>query len=114
MIPVEKERIAELEEENYVEVKFIKTQEISWAQVAVHHLAGGDYVELKFNNSCVTFCTDRYIDIELSVNDQQGLKIPNSAIAVKEFFIIPEEYMSKGGANGNYGVSMENQMKMGI
>jgi len=90
-----------------VEVKFIKTQEISWAQVAVHHLAGGDYVELKFNNSCVTFCTDRYIDIELSVNDQQGLKIPNSAIAVKEFFIIPEEYMSKGGANGNYGVSME-------
>ncbi len=107
MIPVEKDRAAELEEEEYVEVKFIKTQETSWAQVVVHHLGGGEYVELKFNNSCVTFCSDRYVDIELYVNDKQGLKIPNSAIAVKEFFIIPEEYMSKGGANGNYGVLME-------
>ena len=51
--------------------------------------------------------TDRFVDIELVVDDKQGLKIPNSAIAEKEFFIIPAEYMSKGGANGNYGVLME-------
>ena len=62
------------------------------------------YAELIFNNSCISFCTDRYIDIELVVNDQQGLKIPNSAIAEKEFFIIPADFMTKGGPNGNYGV----------
>lgn len=107
MIPVDEERAAELEEKEYVEVKFIKTQEISWGQVVIHHLAGGIYAQLIFNNSCVSFCTDRFVDIELVVNDNQGLKIPNSAIAEKEFFIIPKEYMSKGGANGNYGVLME-------
>lgn len=107
MIPVEKDRAEELEEKEYVEVKFIKTQETSWGQVVIHHLADGDYAELIFNNSCVSFCADRYVDIELVVSDIQGLKIPNSAIAEKEFFIIPAEYMSKGGPNGNYGVSIE-------
>lgn len=107
MIPVDESRAAEMEEAEYVEVKFIKTQETSWGQVVIHRLADGIYAELIFNNSCVSFCTDRYIDIELVVNEKQGLKIPNSAIAEKEFFIIPADYMTKGGPNGNYGVLKE-------
>lgn len=107
VIPVDKDRAKELEEESYVKVKFIKTQETSWGQVTIHHLADGDYAQLSFNNSCVSFCTERFVDIELVVDDEQGLKIPNSAIAEKEFFIIPAEYMSKGGPNGEYGVSKE-------
>lgn len=97
IIPVDEERAAEMEEAGYVEVKFIKTQENSWGQVVIHRLADGVYAELIFNNSCVAFCTDRYVDIELVVNEKQGLKIPNSAIAEKEFFIIPADYMTKGG-----------------
>lgn len=107
VIPVEAERAAELEEAEYVKVRFVKTQEDSWAEVVIHHLADGDYAQLRFNNSCVTFCTDRFVDIELVVDDEKGLKVPISAIAEKTFFIIPAEYMSKGGANGNYGVSRE-------
>lgn len=107
VIPVDEERAAELEEAEYVQVKFIKTQQVSWGEVVIHRLADGIYAELIFNNSCISFCTDRYVDIELVVNDQQGLKIPNSAIAEKEFFIIPADYMTKGGANGNYGVLKE-------
>ncbi|MDE6219386.1 MAG: hypothetical protein K2G51_02960, partial [Lachnospiraceae bacterium] len=107
IIPVEADRAAELEEAEYVEVKFIKTQESSWGQVVIHHLADGDYAELIFNNSCVSFCTDRFVDIELVGSDKQGLKIPVSAIAEKEFFIIPADYMTKGGSNGNYGVLKE-------
>ncbi len=107
VIPVEKERAAELEEAEYVFVKFIKTQESSWAEVVIHHLADGDYAQLIFNNSCVTFCTDRFVDIELAIDNQQGLKVPNSAIIEKEFFVIPADYISKGGSIGTYGVLKE-------
>ncbi|MCM1184107.1 MAG: hypothetical protein NC337_12115 [Roseburia sp.] len=107
VIPIEPERAAELAEAEYVKVKFIKTQESSWAEVAIHHLEDGDYAELRFNNSCVAFCTDRFVDIELAVDDEKGLKVPVSAIAEKTAFIIPADYMSKGGPNGNYGVSRE-------
>ena len=107
IIPVEKDRSAVLEEEEYVKVKFVKTQETSWGQVVIHHLADMDYAQLTFNNSCVAFCTDRYVDIELILDEVKGLKIPQSAIVDKEFYIIPAEYMTKGGPNGNYGVLKE-------
>lgn len=107
VIPIEEERAAELEESSYALIKFVKTQDTSWAAVTVERRADGIYAILDFNNSVMTYCTDRYIDIELVTNDNQGLKIPNSSIVEKEFFMIPEEYMIKGGASGNYGVSKE-------
>jgi hypothetical protein len=107
VIQVDSDRAAELEEEGYVSVKFIKTQESSWGKVTIYELADGTYAQLSFTNSCVSFCTDRYVDIEIEDDDEQGLKIPNSAIAQKEFFIIPAEYMTKGGSNGDYGVLKE-------
>lgn len=107
VIPIEEDKAKELEEAGYVKVKFIKNQENSWASVKILNLDDGTYAQLTFNNSCMPFCTDRFIDIELVLNDEKGLKIPNSAIAEKEFFIIPAEYMIKGGENGEYGVSKE-------
>lgn len=107
IIPVDEEIAQALEKEGYIQVKFIKTQDTSWGQVTIHRLADGIYAQLSFNNSCVSFCTDRFLEIELVMDDQQGLKIPISAIAEKECLVIPAEYMSKGGPNGEYGVSKE-------
>lgn len=107
VIQVDEERAQALEEAEYVKIKFLKTQESSWASVTILRKDDGIYAVLGFNNSCSTFCTERYVEIELVINDEEGLKIPNSAIVEKEFYIIPAEYMSKGGANGNYGVSKE-------
>lgn len=107
VIQVDEERAQALEEAEYVKIKFLKTQESSWASVTILRKDDGIYAVLGFNNSCNTFCTDRFVEIELVINDEEGLKIPNSAIVEKEFYIIPAEYMSKGGANGNYGVSKE-------
>jgi len=107
IIPIDEETAQELEEDPYIQVKFIKTQTTSWGQATIYRLSDGIYAQLAFNNSCVSFCTDRFVDIELMIDNEQGLKIPLSAIAEKEFFIIPAEYMSKGGPNGEYGVSKE-------
>jgi len=55
----------------------------------------------------ITFCTDRFVDIELILEDETGLKIPNSAIVEKEFFLVPSEYIIKGGNSGENGVLRE-------
>lgn len=108
VIPVEAQRAKELEEEEYVKVKFLKNQYESWGKVTV--LTGTDnetYVSLAFNNSMLTFATDRFIDIELLTNVENGLKVPNSAIVEKEFFMIPEDYLTKGGNGSEQGVLRE-------
>ncbi|MBD5449909.1 MAG: hypothetical protein HDR28_07095 [Lachnospiraceae bacterium] len=109
VIKVDDEDIVDqLVEKEVVEVKFLKNQYTSWGTVATHTNEAGDtLVSLTFTNSMITFCNDRFIDIELLLEDEKGLKIPNSAIVEKEFFIVPREYVTKGGNSGKDGVLLE-------
>ena len=108
VIPVDAELAQELVEEEYVEVRFLKNQYTSWGKVeSFTNIEGDTFVSLTFTNSMITFCTERFIDIELLLEDETGLKIPNSSIVEKEFFIVPKEYVTKGGNSGKYGVLLE-------
>lgn len=115
VIQVDKELADRLvNDEKYVEVRFLKNQYTAWGQAASYTNEAGDtFVSLTFTNSMITFCTDRFIDIELLLDEETGLKIPNSAIVTKEFFIVPKAYVTKGGSNGNDGVLLETYNEEG-
>lgn len=114
VIQVDEDKAAELEELEYVLVKFLKNQYTSWGEVSRYTNPDGDtFVKLTFTNSMITFCTDRFIDIELITEDETGLKIPQSSIIQKEFFIVPKEYVIQGGEYGNYGVMRETYTEDG-
>lgn len=109
VVPVEPVRGAELEKEGYVKVRFLKNQYESWA--ATQLLTNGDgntYLQLSFTNSMLTFMTDRFLDVELIVEDEVGLKIPVSAIVQKEFFLIPEQFVIPGGNNGGDSIRKQS------
>lgn len=114
VIQVDKELAEQLVEEEYIEVKFLKNQYKAWGAVESYTNEAGDtFVSLSFTNSMITFCTDRFIDIELLLEEEKGLKIPNSSIVEKEFFIVPKEYVTQGGNSGNYGVLLETYNEEG-
>ena len=93
VVLVDTSRVSQLEDEGYVEVKFLKNQNTSWGKVnVIERGAEQSLVELQFNNSMITFAKDRTIDIEIILQNENGLKIPNSAIVEKEFYLIPKEY----------------------
>ena len=108
LFPLENERAQELLEEEYVKVKFLKNQNESWGKVNV--ITGQDndtYVELTFTNSMISFATDRFVDIELITDIETGLKVPNTSIVEKEFFLIPTDFVEKNGASSELGVLRE-------
>lgn len=114
VIQVEKELADQLLEKEYVEVRFLKNQYTAWGEVSVYtNEAGETFAALTFTNSMITFCTDRFIDIELLLEEERGLKIPNSSIVQKEFFIVPKAYVTKGGNNGGDGVLLETYNEEG-
>ncbi len=114
VIQTDKDKEEKLLEAEYVKVKFLKNQQTSWGEVSSYTNEAGDvFVKLTFNNSMVTFCTDRFIDIELILEDETGLKIPNSSIVEKEFFIVPKDYVTQGGNRGGYGVLKETYTEDG-
>lgn len=102
VIPIERKRAEELLEEEYVRVRFLKNRYESWGRVELIESKDGDtYVQLFFNNSMITFATDRFVDVELITNMESGLKVPNSSIITKQFFLIPADYVTKGGNNNS-------------
>ncbi|MBQ7841342.1 MAG: hypothetical protein IJ390_12795 [Lachnospiraceae bacterium] len=105
IIEVDRSKAAELEEEEYVKVRFLSNQYESWGQVTILDKGkDGVFARLDFNNSMITFVTERFIDIELITDAESGLKVPNSAITSKEFFLVPKAYVTKGGNSGQTGV----------
>ncbi|MDL2302557.1 hypothetical protein LJC58_09415 [Lachnospiraceae bacterium OttesenSCG-928-D06] len=115
VVQIEEERAAEFEEEKYIKVRFLKNQYESWGKVTIHRNADGNtYMQLSFTNSMVTFVSDRFLDIELLLNDKVGLKIPNSAIVEKNFFLIPEEYIHKKEDEESFGIMIEYYEEGGL
>jgi hypothetical protein len=45
----------------------------------------------------VRFADLRYIEVEFMVEDEVGLKIPNTAIVEKEFYVVPREFLVEEG-----------------
>lgn len=92
--------------ENYVKVRFLKNQDESWGKVTLLNNAdGGCYAQLTFTNSMITFASDRYLDIELVLSENKGLKIPISSIVEKEFFVVDESFVYE--QEGKYYVNKE-------
>ena len=116
VIRVESEQKAEeLLSRQYIRVKFLKNQNMSWGRVRTFTNDIGDsFVELSFTNSMITFCQDRFVDIELITEEERGLKIPNSSIVEKEFFIVPKGFITRGGRNNSAGVLREAFTEEGI
>ncbi|MDO4508399.1 MAG: HlyD family efflux transporter periplasmic adaptor subunit [Lachnospiraceae bacterium] len=113
VIEIDEARAKELEDETYVEVRFLKNNYKSWAATTILHQNGATYLKLDFNNSMITFASDRFIEIELLLNTQSGLKIPNSAIVERAFYLIPEKYYTEGGSQGNPGFIRESYLEDG-
>ncbi|WP_158588785.1 HlyD family efflux transporter periplasmic adaptor subunit [Butyrivibrio sp. XB500-5] len=101
------------EESGYIKVRFIKNQDESYGKVSTFTNSDGDnFVMLTFTNSMITFCRDRFLNIELITEDEKGLKIPNSSIVNKSFFIVPKDYVIKHN-DGNFDVLKDKYDEQG-
>ena len=116
LIPFDAEQGAQMveEEEGYIKVRFLKNQYESWAEInMVSNVEGESFLQMNFNNSMVTFVNERFLDVELLLHDETGLKIPNSSIVEKEFFLVPRAYVTQGGKNGKDGVLRQSYLEDG-
>lgn len=113
IIEIDDAKAAALADESYMLVRFLKNNYKSWAAVSILRQNGKIYAKLDFNNSMVTFATDRFVEIELLDNAQEGLKIPNSSIVERAFYLIPVEYGATGGNTGDTGFYRETYLEDG-
>lgn len=96
----------ELKDKSLVRIKFDYDGSTTTANIELKKIGGKDYLVLNLSNSMERFANLRFISVELLLNQEQGLKIPNSAIDSKDFYVIPKDYFLLGNNAKDLGLML--------
>ena len=93
----------------YGKLRVIKDNETIGGYLSIgHDKNDNSYGFISLSDSVVRYIEDRYLDVELILENETGLKIPKSSVTQKEFYLISEEYLTNGGSSSASGVLKEN------
>lgn len=105
--PVDDKLRTELADMQTIRFRFLKDNVTFSAPFSIIQNGTETFGKISLSNSLVRYSEDRFLEIELIMNKKTGLKIPSSAIVQREFFKIPEEYVTK-----NSGTEKEVTLKV--
>lgn len=103
------EMTEELAETKQIKVRFAKDNQTETADFAIYNTESANLGFLTFDTGMVRYARDRYLDIELILEDESGLKIPRSSVVEKEFYTVPEDYLTQGGNSQGNGVLVQTK-----
>lgn len=103
------EMTQELAETKRIKVRFAKDNQTETADFAIYNTENANLGFLTFDTGMVRYARDRYLDIELILEDESGLKIPRSSVVEKEFYTVPEDYLTQGGNSREKGILVQSE-----
>lgn len=103
-VKLDKDTAKQLSDISMVKVRIDKDSETAWADFSVLKKGKQYYGHLQFKDSMIRYCEDRFLNVELILKDQSGLKIPKSSVIEKSFYTVPEDYLTTSGSGSSQGV----------
>lgn len=107
-ILLDKETAKELQDVSRISIQFSKDEQTTTAGLDIRKKGKTFIGFLTIEASMIRYAADRYVDVELILEDQSGLKIPKSSVVEKEFYIVPEDYLTLGGNSKETGVLVDD------
>lgn len=108
IVPITEKLAKELNDGSSVKIRFCKDDFTTNASYSIIKGEEEYFLNLALKKAMVRYANDRFIDIELVMNEKTGLKIPQSAITTKDFFTIPKEYFTIGGDSSAPGLMIRH------
>lgn len=111
IVPLDKETAEQLisDEVKSIKVRIDKDSETMRAVLTVLEKDGDYYGCLDFDNSMIRYADERFLNVELILEDESGLKIPKSSVIEEKFYVIPEDYITTGGNSSSEGVMLQRR-----
>ena len=93
-----------LEESGVLSIRFLSDDFKTAANYRFIESDGAHLLVLTLNHSMVRYAGERFTEVELLLDQKEGLKIPNTAIVDKTFFLVPKQYFTHGGNTDSLGL----------
>ena len=110
--PLSKEQFKNIQKDGQVSVYLKKIHAKVSPQITTFTMDGNYYAKIDMNRYMIQYLNNRYLDLEIEMNDDEGLKIPLSSIITKQYYKIPKDYVSQD-QKGNSGVIVVSYDKSG-
>ena len=112
-IKLNKKQYNRLKDKKSIGVIFDKNNLETNAKIEIVSKGGDKFAILTLSDYLINFIDDRYINIQLAFNTATGLKIPNSSIVEKDFYVVPKKCFSKGGNSDDLGLLVKEYKRNG-
>jgi hypothetical protein len=105
--PIDQTLADKLKERKSLKFTFVTDNITTRAPFSVYQNGEDWYLKIDLDKYVVNFSRERFLELDLDLSNESGLKIPKSAIVEKEFYLIPNDYFVKGGNSEEEGVMVE-------
>jgi hypothetical protein len=93
VIQGDEEVTALLDEMIWARIRFIRDDVLAWVNPIVFNQGEERFIALSLNHSMIRYAEERFINIELILEDQTGLMIPRTAVTEMDFFRVPSHFV---------------------
>lgn len=100
-------------EVSYVDITLTREDIDATVPYELYEKEDGYFAKITMDRYVIHYINDRYLDVEISMDQAKGLKIPTSSILKKEFYAVPTDYFTQAGDNGATGLIKEVYDKSG-
>ncbi len=113
ILPLTNEQYEKLQGKERVDFTILNDEFDTTAPITIfkNPLDSSYYAEITMDKHMSNYLDYRFIDIELHLENAQGLKIPLSAITTKDFYLVPLSYFTEGGNSNEQGLVKEEYDK---
>ena len=112
-LQLSKSQYKKLKDKTYIGVRFLKNNLSANAKIEMINKEGEYYAILTLSDYLINFIDDRYVNIQLAFNTATGLKIPNTSIVEKDFYVVPKKCFTQGGNTDSLGLIIKEYKKNG-
>jgi len=110
IVPITEKLAKELNGRTSLKIRFCKDDYTVDTACSIVRKEDRYYINFSLIRGMVRYINDRFVDIEIIMSDDTGLKIPQSAITSKEFYTIPKKYFTLGGDSSNPGLLVKQKV----
>lgn len=103
MVPLTDQMAAALAGRESIQVKFVKDGESQNGSLSIVNIGSQKVAKIELINGMTRYAGDRFLEVELVINTQSGLKIPVSSVVEKEFYTVPLDFLTQGDNGDTQG-----------
>ena len=96
-----------------IQVQFHKDDIKLWGNLELREIDKKQVAVISFSEGMVRYINDRFLNVSLILQNETGLKIPQTAVVEKEFYLVPYEYLLNPPESSSNGIIILDPNKTG-